>query len=453
MKRPRILLVLTEFPPSFGGMQAHAVALARDLDRHGYFVEVMTYRAGRKEAAAAEDFDKGEPYRIRRELSRLSYWANVEKIARAAKDGRAEAIYSSTVYYAQAGEWAKLPVLCRSAGNDVLRPWIAWPYRAGSGILDWPVFESRIYPWLRKRDWPEWCEGLLEGARWRLMRESAREMRHIAANSEYTRKALEALGTVPGQVSVEAGGVDVQLFRPGKAGEKAWRREVLGFERNAFLVFTACRLVEKKGLPLLLEAVAGLRGAATDRERKDSEQKVFLAIAGEGPERERLEARAVALGLEGNVRFLGRLDRAEMLAAYQAADVFVLPSQKVKRNKGGGRQVVDAETMGRVLCEAGACGLPVVAADSGGIASVVEQERNGLLFREGSARDLSAALRRLMRKPGLRRRLGQEGRRRAEQEFAWELLLQRNRNRILGVLSPRDSSIILRQENAALLSG
>jgi glycosyltransferase involved in cell wall biosynthesis len=423
MPASRLLLVLTEFPPSFGGMQTHAVELAHRLHAHGHPIQVITYRP-------ADSIDATFPFPVLRCLSRLSYWANAAKIARAARAFHAEAIYSSTVYYAHAGRLANLPVFCRSAGNDVLRPWIAWPFRLGSSLLDQPAFEKHLYPWLRNRDWPDRLDRFLHRSRSTLTGASARMMENIAANSAFTVSLLHSLGVESPRVSLLPGGVDTARFSPGPSA-----RARFGWPAQAFMLFTACRLVEKKGLTLLLEALAELSGKLPH---------LALAIAGDGPDRARLESLAIRLGLAARVHFTGRLSPAQLALAYRSADLFVLSSRTVFRANG----VADAETMGRVLCEANAAGLPVLASRTGGVPSLIEHNVNGLLFAENSLPDLCRSISELAADPALRSRLAAAGRARALREFSWDVLFERQQRTIFNVLSTTGSSIISEKKAA-----
>ncbi len=424
MPKPSLLLVLTEFPPSYGGMQTHAVEMASQLHATGCEILVLTYRCADAELASAEAFDRAQPYPIRRCLSRLAYWSNVALIAKVAREHNADVIYSSTVYYGQAGARAKVPIVCRSAGNDVLRPWIAWPFRLAAGLFNIPVFERSLYPWLRKREWPERLDALLSHARIRVMKESALSMQHLSANSEFSRRALLKLGVPAENVDCVPGGVDASRFSPGHAD-----REALGWPREAFVLLSACRLVEKKGLSTLLEAMASLCSSHPD---------LHLCIAGDGPERAKLEGRAHALGIASRVHWCGRLDARQLALAYRSADLFVFPSHTVRRSNGW----IDAETMGRVLCEANASGLPVLAAASGGIPSVIRDGKNGVLFREGDAGALREGVEILMANPARRARLAAEGRKRALRDFNWPRIVARQRSVIARVLLDNGSSII-----------
>ncbi len=153
------------------------------------------------------------------------------------------------------------------------------------------------------------------------------------------------------------------------------------------------RLVPQKGFDLLIEAFA-----------KASLQGCDLVIAGEGPEREALEALSRSLGKEGEVRFSGRVDRPAAVGLFKGCDFFVLPSRR--------------EPLGIVNLEAMAAGKAVVAARVGGVPEIVEDGVTGLLFPGGDPGELSKALTRLSSDTALRDRLGAAGKARVR-DFAW----------------------------------
>jgi glycosyltransferase involved in cell wall biosynthesis len=174
-------------------------------------------------------------------------------------------------------------------------------------------------------------------------------------------------------------GVDPQLFRPAPTLREDGRLTV-GF---------VGRLVEEKGVDLLLDALAGLPGSWEAQ------------IAGSGPEEDRLRTLARELGLAGRVSFAGKVPAAQMPEYYHRLDVLVLPSRTRPNWK---------EQFGRVLVEAMACGVPVIGSDSGEIPHVAGDA--GLIFPEGQVDALRACLGQLVDRPELRASLGRRGRER-----------------------------------------
>ena len=184
-------------------------------------------------------------------------------------------------------------------------------------------------------------------------------------------------------------GVDTRRFAPG---DRAAAREALAVPQDAFAVAAVGRLSPEKAVADLLDAVARLVSGGVD---------AAVLLAGDGPLRGALEARAVALGLRRRVRFLGMV--ADPIPVLQAADVFAMPSRE--------------EASPMALLEAMACARPVVVTAVGGVPEIVADERSGLLVPPGRAESLAAALARLAGDADLRERLGAAARARILERF------------------------------------
>ena len=176
---------------------------------------------------------------------------------------------------------------------------------------------------------------------------------------------------------------------------------------GAFELLFAGRLVERKGVHLLLDALAMLRDGPP----------VLLHVVGDGPERARLEARARVLGLGAAVAFHGFVPREELEMRMAGCDAFVLPA--VVDAKG------DTEGLGVVLLEAMGYGKPVVASAAGGIVDIVRDGRNGVLVPPGDAAALAGAVRRLMGDAAAARAMGEAGRADVRAGFSWEVIVGR----------------------------
>jgi len=141
---------------------------------------------------------------------------------------------------------------------------------------------------------------------------------------------------------------------------------------------SASILVARNLEPLYDNATA-LRAFAIVRERHP---KARLTIAGSGPEASRLQALSDQLGLQGSVRFAGRLDRDEMADLYRASDVMLNPSL--------------ADNMPNSILEALACGVPVVSTQVGGVPFLVQDGVTALLVQPADARAMADATLRLL---------------------------------------------------------
>ncbi len=232
-----------------------------------------------------------------------------------------------------------------------------------------------------------------------MLAEKVAESRFVVAISRFNRDViLDACGGRHGdRVAVIHCGVDTRAIRP--------RRGPTAFEegRGPFAVVWVGTLYEVKGQRYLLEACRALVDGGLD---------VACRLVGDGRDRAALEELAASLGLADRVRFLGALERREVLAAVAAADVLVAPSVPTADGRRVGIPVA--------LMEAMASGVPVVASRLSGSPELVRDGETGLLVEPRDAAGLAAAIGRLHAEPDLRARLARAGRRIVEDEFDLE---------------------------------
>ena len=227
-----LALILTEFPPSVGGMQTHAEFLAQALHDAGHSICIYTYRCDDPQLAAeAKAFDRHAAYPVRRILSRVGFWANHRLLLEILRQSRVALIYASNVYYGLLGAELGVPVICRSVGNDVQRPWIAYPYRLGSRVVSHPALERTVAPVVSAME----CAGMAgvgvppaapgAGAAQRARQSDDPGQQRVHAPAVERRS-----GVGQPQVRVLPGGVDTQRFAPC-AGDASGRASRVGRRR------------------------------------------------------------------------------------------------------------------------------------------------------------------------------------------------------------------------------
>jgi glycosyltransferase involved in cell wall biosynthesis len=216
----------------------------------------------------------------------------------------------------------------------------------------------------------------------------------VVAVSDHLRRRAGVYGLDVGRMRVIPNGVDTERFRPpeergdsGQAGRGGGDRLVVG---------TARRLVPEKRVDDLLEAVAGLTPAARRR--------VEIRIAGDGPERPRLERRAEELGIAASTRFLGAVDHEAMPELHRGLDLFLNPSVQ--------------EGMATANLEAMACGVPVLGYLGVGSEEVVRDGETGYLVPPREIPALTDRIRALLDDPALRTRLGRAARQTVVERFS-----------------------------------
>ncbi|HXE82298.1 MAG TPA: glycosyltransferase family 4 protein [Gemmatimonadales bacterium] len=376
----RILHVLTAFPRTRDDVIVPwLVALLKRLQAEGHDVEVFTsaYKGGGNESfdgipvhrfryffAGREDLthDEATPDRMRRSL-----------------------LYKILPLFYVVGGLIGIRRLVRRRQYDVIH-------------VHWPVPHA-LFGWMAKRASKErprlvttwygvelrWVQSSLPWLRW-FVRWALKISDTIVAISSYTAREIARFAQVPVEV--------IPYTLPFAAGTSQARLPRAG----GFQVLFVGRLVERKGVKHLIEAIARMPDAR-------------LVVIGDGPERQALEAGTRDLGLGSRVDFRGRVSDDELRATYAASDALVLPSILDARG--------DTEGLGVVLLEAMSYGVPVVASDIGGITDIVEHNQSGLLVPPGDSAALAQALERLSRDAALAQRLGAAGEQRVRSAFGW----------------------------------
>src|SRR2546423_4287834 len=170
----------------------------------------------------------------------------------------------------------------------------------------------------------------------------------IVLSNAFKDLLIRRYGVQPEAVRVVRPGVDLDRFSPG---DRRRARQQLDLPPDRPIVVTARRLVPRMGIDVLLDSWAQVMSAGQVRP--------FLLVVGEGQCRSALEAQTRRLGLEQDVRFLGKVSDLDLLAAYRAAEVAVAPS-------------LSLEGFGLITLEALACGTPIIGTSVGGLREALE---------------------------------------------------------------------------------
>ncbi|MDD3006384.1 MAG: glycosyltransferase [Candidatus Pacebacteria bacterium] len=189
--------------------------------------------------------------------------------------------------------------------------------------------------------------------RW-IVNHNCRKCDALIAPSGAIKKLLFEQG-IKKSVHIIPSGINIDQFAKD-AGTRDSIRNKYDIKENEVFLITASRVVPEKNIDFLVRAFAIIRNT-----RKD----VRLMIVGEGSFRDELDVLVKELELEDSVIFTGLLDKEEMIAHYQASDIFVFASL--------------TETQGLVAVEAMAAGLPVVAVKASGIEDMIKSGQDGIL--------------------------------------------------------------------------
>ena len=189
--------------------------------------------------------------------------------------------------------------------------------------------------------------------------------------SRATGDACRTRGLPPAKCHVVPLGIKAGRFTSNV--DATVSRDLLLRGRAAKLILCSVgRLVPRKGVAWFVANVMPLLP-----------DDVLYLIAGEGPDRVRIEAAIAQYGLDKNVELLGQISNEELETLYNGADLFIMPNIPVPN---------DMEGFGLVMLEAGMCGLPVIASNLEGIADVITEGANGHLVRTGGEEGFQLAI-------------------------------------------------------------
>lgn len=185
------------------------------------------------------------------------------------------------------------------------------------------------------------------------------------------------------------------------------------------ILLTVGRLERRKGVAWFISNVLpDLVALYTD---------LIYLVVGEGRERQNIEAAIRQKGMEQHVHLLGRVGADLLAAAYNAADVFVMPNIFVPG---------DMEGFGLVVLEASVCALPVVASDIEGVKDAVADGKNGILVKVGETAAFLDKITRLLDDKSYARQFGEKSRRYTLNNYEWDKLAERYIEEYLLLLAP-----------------
>jgi phosphatidylinositol alpha-1,6-mannosyltransferase len=364
------LLVTNDYPPKIGGIQNLLWEWWRRLPPDEFAVLTSPY-------SGTADFDAAQAYRIERirEPVLLPHPLMVRRVdALAANFGAELVVLDPAVPLGLIGPSLQLPYDVVLHGAEVTVP------------------------------------GRLPGTR-QVLAHVLRNARHVIAAGQYSLDEANRAAGRDLPATVVPPGVDVDRFHPLDDAERDAARRDLGLPVDARVIVGISRLVPRKGFDTAIRAVARMRETHPD---------VVLAIAGTGRDAGRLQR--LADGLGAPVVFLGRVSHDDLPRTFGCADVFTM----LCRNRWGG---LEQEGFGIVFVEAAACGVPQVAGDSGGAAEAVEHGVTGIVVDEPGGDDAVdatvEAFGRLLDDEAVRVRMGRQSRRRAVDEFSYDVLSAR----------------------------
>jgi len=217
---------------------------------------------------------------------------------------------------------------------------------------------------------------------------------HITVNSVYLKQILVDKSFPVSKIKIIPVGLDIDVFKPTKAVKEV---------KSPLQLITIARLVDLKGVDYGIQVVKKLI---------DKGQDVNYTIVGEGPEEKRLKVLCSELGIEKNVRFLGKKSQPEIKNLLEDHHLFLMTSTI---DKNGRR-----EAFGVVSLEAQAMELPVIGFKSGGFPETILDGKTGILVDDKDVEAMAAAVETLIHDKELLLKMGKQARVHVLENFSFE---------------------------------
>lgn len=235
------------------------------------------------------------------------------------------------------------------------------------------------------------------------MKSIARNVDHLTYLGEFTRRAISRTINSSAQSAMVkiAPGIDTEHFAPSDSSEL---KSQLGLKDKKVIVSVG-RLVHRKGQDVLIEAMPQILSKIPE---------AHLLLIGEGPYRQYLEKRAKDLEIDSHITFIGRVMYSDLPKYICLGEVFVMPS----RSRLAGLEV---EGLGIVYLEASACGLPVIAGDSGGAPDAVIDGVTGVVVDGKDQHVIATSIVNLLEDQEKAREMGRNGREWVINQWRWEI--------------------------------
>ena len=366
----KILLVTNDFGPRTGGIETFVIGLLERISDHE--VTVFTSQQGDTSEYDQQWFDKFG-VRVIRDRSKilLPSW----RVSRAVK----EVVASHNIEIVVFGAAAPLALMSSALRKSGVKKIIALTHGH-------EVWWAKIFPFNLA------------------IKRIGKSVDHLTYLGEFTRQAIsKALTDKSAKEMVKiAPGIDTAHFIPQP--DAMQKRKDLGLQDKKIIISVG-RLVHRKGQDKLIEAMPDVLRKIPN---------AHLLIVGEGPYKNHLEKLVNKLSIKENVSFAGRIMYDRLPSYLSAADLFAMPS----RSRFFGLEV---EGLGIVYLEASACGIPVVAGNSGGAPDAVLEGVTGLCVDGTNVAEIASALIEICSDAERASHMGAAGRNWIVDQWRWDI--------------------------------
>lgn len=362
-----LLIISTEFLPGPGGIGTHAYQVARNMNRIGWTVKVVT-RQDYVESAECVKFNQEQNFDILSlpELANgfIDGWSRWLTLVNQIRTFRPDLILAtgSRSMWISAFLPFSIPIVLVGHGTEF-------------GLKGWPA---------------------------RLTRYAIERADHVICVSEFTRQYIFNQHIHPKRTSVINNGADEHIFKVLVPDVSDSFRARQGFTKREKILLTVGNVTERKGQDIVIRALSDVCKTYPD---------THYLIAGLPTERERFLKLAHKLGIDSNVHFLGRVSQEDLVNLYNICDLFLMTSRKT--NSG------DFEGYGIAVLEAALCEKPAIVTGKSGLEEAVVDGETGIVIEQEDHAATAQAILKLLEDDALRCSLGRNARENALTNQTW----------------------------------
>jgi glycosyltransferase involved in cell wall biosynthesis len=385
----KLIIVTPYFYPSLGGVQNYVLNIARGLNKeYGHSIVIIT--SGSKENEIKKRRFEGMtvyelPYQFKLSNTPISFkWKKqIEKIISSEKPDIINA-HTPVPFIADIAERASKNVpFILTYHNDLVK------------VSAFGSFLAKFYNIT-------------------ITNKTLRQSNAIISTSKYYSERSRYLKKWQAKVDIVSPGVDVERFNTKV--NKTWLKEKHPGKKLVLFVGSMQQTHAHKGVDVLIRAIAQSRKQVNT---------IQLILAGTGNAMPIYKELTISLGVDDIVKFPGMVTEKDLAKYYAGADVFVLPSTN------------ESEGFGMVLAEAMACGTPVIGSKVGGIPSLINDRKTGLLVKPASPTELSKTIIKVLTNTNLHNKLSDNANKYILNQLDWRIPLKATNDSLLKLSCPR----------------
>jgi len=373
-------MITWEFPPRIvGGIARHCFGLSKALAKENNEVQVVTL-----DFPGTPDFEEVEGvkvHRIRIELGHPNFitWTFIfnhfmeKKIATLNRDAKFDIIHIHDWLTAPAGIASK---------HYLDKPLVSTVHSTEVGRAH-GLHSPDSY--------------LIDGIEWWMTYEANRV---ILCSNSMKREVEDHFHLPSEKITIIPNAIDTSEYQ--RSINKETVKRSYGVEPHEKLVLFIGRLVPQKGVEYLIKAVPLI---------VQHDSRVRFIITGDGWSKNHLENLAASTGHGDKIRFVGFVSNSELVELTMSADVLVVPSIY--------------EPFGIVALEGMAAGVPVVAANVGGLTDIIEHDRTGVLVYPENPESIAWGVNKVLSDPGYAQWLIQNAKKKIREVYSWEAVAKK----------------------------